>query len=836
MKNLLKTLLLFSLAVSAGCKNDKTKEEPYTPEFSVPEAVNKLNAPGNGYTIPVEASSDVEWTATVSPTGAGMTLVTSSGKGSGAVVYDLSENTDGDPRFFTVTFSASSDIVPSATFDPQCVVKQIGVIPDVEILPMGKQTITVAANADYKIDVVSNVEWNVSVELSTGSPVGWCTVTSPTTAQPATGTGEVHLNILANTSESKRTATVTVFSTADPNVKKVLEIEQAGIVPSIVISPTGTASIPSDAVASYQVTVTSNVEWTATLETDAADGEWISITSPTVATTGNATVTLNILENDTDAARVATLKITSTAHPTDNTLNKTLEITQLEPNVTYTISIPGYTTLTAGEATMNYTAYPTPAGSSAVDVTVAVDAEGSTLTFTSMIAEGKYTLTTLSYDGGGSSTLNAVFETNSAGEVTSMEHWDTNFSVFGGTYAERPIEIASPANLATLATAVNAGDPYAGLYLKQTQNISLSTYTNWTPIGTSAAKFSGRYDGNSKQIIDLKITAPAAGYALFGFTAGTADVHASISNLTVKGAGGASGTVDVDGMAAGKVAGLLADAGAYTDITNCVNNANVKGTVSSGACLVAGLISTMAGNVTVTGCANYGEVTAGGGNQSGGVIGGIAGASTVTSCTNYGTVTLIGNSGGVIGNIGNFAVTVSKCANKGAVTLSAQGGRFGAIVGSFDGSGTVSECYNAGVLTGFGNTGSIAGWMGSSAKVENCYNKAVISNGQNVATCGAIVGNMTTANTSVKNCYNIGAASGTQAAKIGGVVGTRNTTAAITDCYFIDTYTNGVSAGTAAGTSTSNAEFISGTPFTDWPTAIWRFTPGSYPTLRNNPE
>ncbi len=99
-----------------------------------------------------------------------------------------------------------------------------------------------------------------------------------------------------------------------------------------------------------------------------------------------------------------------------------------------------------------------------------------------------------------------------------------------GTLAD-PYQITTAAELATLATNVNAGTTYTGVYFKMTNDISLTGYANWDPIGNSSTKyFMGVFDGNNKMITGLTITGTSTYRGLFGYIQGGCE----IKNLSVE--------------------------------------------------------------------------------------------------------------------------------------------------------------------------------------------------------------------------------------------------------------------------------------------------------------
>ena len=155
-------------------------------------------------------------------------------------------------------------------------------------------------------------------------------------------------------------------------------------------------------------------------------------------------------------------------------------------------------------------------------------------------------------------------------------------------------------------------------------------------------------------------------------------------------------------------------------------------------------------------------------------IGAVAGSNygTVTGCYNTGIISGSGNSvGGVVGY--NYG-TATNCYNTGTVSGTSS---VGGVVGS--NHGTVTGCYNTGTISGSNDVGGVAGNGGS---MSNCYNTGTVSGTNSV---GGVVGDN---QDTVTGCYNTGTVSGTTS--VGGVAGYNWTT--VTNCY---------SSGTVSGTT-----------------------------------
>lgn len=145
-------------------------------------------------------------------------------------------------------------------------------------------------------------------------------------------------------------------------------------------------------------------------------------------------------------------------------------------------------------------------------------------------------------------------------------------------------------------------------------------------------------------------------------------------------------------------------------------------------------------------------------------VGGMCGnnyTGTISNCYNTGSVSGIGTAGGVSGY--NYTGSITNCYNTGNVSGSS--GFVGGVSGYNDG-GTITNCYNVGSVGGSGYVGGVNGW-----------NKGIIT-----------------------NCYNTGSVSGT-GVNVGGVIGRNESNASITNCYYGSTIYTGNAIGANDGTT-----------------------------------
>lgn len=145
-------------------------------------------------------------------------------------------------------------------------------------------------------------------------------------------------------------------------------------------------------------------------------------------------------------------------------------------------------------------------------------------------------------------------------------------------------------------------------------------------------------------------------------------------------------------------------------------------------------------------------------------VGGVCGnnyTGTISNCYNTGSVSGLGNLGGVNGY--NDGGTITNSYNAGSVSGTE---RYVGGVSGYNDGGTITNCYNVGSVGGSGYVGGVNGW-----------NKGIIT-----------------------NCYNTGSVSGT-GVNVGGVIGRNESNASITNCYYDSTIYTGNAIGANDGTT-----------------------------------
>lgn len=317
------------------------------------------------------------------------------------------------------------------------------------------------------------------------------------------------------------------------------------------------------------------------------------------------------------------------------------------------------------------------------------------------------------------------------------------------------LEIKSADDLMKFAAAVNSGNNYLGETIILRNNVDLTGKT-WVPIGQkNGNKFSGIFDGNSKEISGLDIietndtaikTTPFDGYVgLFGAING-----ATIKDLTVRGSVKGSNAA---GIVARMDRGLIDNCKSYVNVVGASKVAD-EGKAGGIVCLT----NAGDGDCTIRNCFNYGSV------------------STTTEDDNEGFVA--GTKGGVAGIVGyvNKNTSITSCKNYGSIGSSYD--KYGAGIAGYvtkGGNINISGCINEGTVSASLNAGGIVGISTDISSIINCENSGSISAGDN-GHAGGIAGSTRFSN--VNNCKNTATVYGMYS---GGIVGVDGAST-ITNC------------------------------------------------------
>ncbi len=372
-------------------------------------------------------------------------------------------------------------------------------------------------------------------------------------------------------------------------------------------------------------------------------------------------------------------------------------------------------------------------------------------------------------------------------------------------------EIATPYQISTPAQLDAMRNELSGHYILM-NDIDLSGYANWVPIGTwsgstsNLTAFSGSLTGALDGEVVHKISgltlqgASTASYqGLFGMT-----YDASISNLVI------SGKISLPTVS---TVGLLAGYSTGTTITNVGSEGEITARGSSG-----GLLGS-AQNMTIKDSYSNVNVTTTGGTWTGGFVG-VMNTSTIDNCYATGNIiaaNFVGGFGGYMqdtqimnsyasGNVranshaGGFVGVldmseISHAYALGDVTVTANhiGQSAGGLVGTMQYGVIATNCFATGNIVGSGTSqsgagidgysGGLVGYVSSNYDanyeekidtiITNCYATGNVSEAINT---GALIGLYSGEHLTVINSYATGIVNGKgypgdQSSRAGGIVG-----------------------------------------------------------------
>lgn len=328
-------------------------------------------------------------------------------------------------------------------------------------------------------------------------------------------------------------------------------------------------------------------------------------------------------------------------------------------------------------------------------------------------AAGKVYDAQLTAGTGGFAATASVFDNATVATATA--------SISGsGASADDPYLISSAADLKWMISQIG-GEltrfAYYGKFFKLTTDIRIAT-TTWTPIGNVAYKFQGHFDGGGHTVSGT-MTAASDGSVSIGFFGYIAE--GSVKNLNI------SADVVATGISYGASAGGVAvsiegnaTTGVYASISNCTMSGNI--TVSRTEpypvnVYAAGIVTHKNQATTITGCSNYGNISATndsfhiycGGINASSLNENTTYPSVISYCTNYGNVSAESSTGRIFvaGISGSAKGTIKYCRNEGAISGSANNttmySYIGGIMGDF--SGTAHTSHNASSSISFSGTG-----------------------------------------------------------------------------------------------------------------------------------
>ena len=323
---------------------------------------------------------------------------------------------------------------------------------------------------------------------------------------------------------------------------------------------------------------------------------------------------------------------------------------------------------------------------------------------------------------------------------------------------------------------------------------SWNSGAGFTPIGSTANSFTGRFDGLGHTIAGLTINQPTIpNIGLFGATSGPT----TIQNIGLVG-GTTTGAAGTGGLIGHSDAGL---------VNNSYNTGNVTGAAGTG-----GLVgSNTTGSITNSHASGVIIGAAGSGGLEGSVTSGSISNSYAT-----GNVTGAAGTGGLVGSSTSGNVTGAYATGN----VSGNAGS-GGLVGSIT-SGNVTASFATGNVTGAAGTGGLIG-SSTEGNVTSAYATGNVSG---TAGSGGLVGSITSG--AISNSYAAGSTVG--GAGTGGIVGA--TSGPVTGSYWNTSTGPATSVGGGIGLTTSQMQQQANFAGWDFANTWLIYSAQSYPLLQ----
>ncbi|WP_051533695.1 GLUG motif-containing protein [Desulfitibacter alkalitolerans] len=307
------------------------------------------------------------------------------------------------------------------------------------------------------------------------------------------------------------------------------------------------------------------------------------------------------------------------------------------------------------------------------------------------------------------------------------------------------------------------GNDHLDKHFKQIEHIDLTDSPwneDWIPIGNSANRFTGKYDGNNMKITGLIISdmEPAYELGLFGFTSKDAVLkNITLEEAEVSGNGEIGTLVGVNYGTVQNCSALLINVSGSRNIGGLiginyglVSNSHTTGTVTSDYYYAGGLIGE---NASYSGAQYLDE------------------AGHVIDCYSSVNVTGVEVVGGLIGNDSRGHITGSYASG----TVTGTGERVGGLIGDAYES-IISECYTEGAVTGGSyDVGGLVGEATANTVINSCYASGSVSGGSYV---GGLVGEF---DGSISESHSTGLITGNYF--VGGLVGYNGNASQISKSY-----------------------------------------------------
>lgn len=302
---------------------------------------------------------------------------------------------------------------------------------------------------------------------------------------------------------------------------------------------------------------------------------------------------------------------------------------------------------------------------------------------------------------------------------------DPGFAGGDGTI-ENPYQVSTPEQLNAVRNDLDA-------HYIQINDIDMSGWGNWEPIGNNENAFEGTYNGQNYKINNLSIVGEfmfdtvrePGGIGLFGTCDGN---YPKLENIHLD-------NILIDVVVTREVSGISIGGlcGAYLPTNTSISNCSVSGNINCSGSIycVGGVIGSNLSNGFHEELINRANITI---DAANGIYGGIIGSGgRIRRSANYGNINVLGVSYVSCGGISGIIHAAEYCQNYGLISVEIKDASNSvySFVGGISGeSGDITGCVNYGDIKGV-TTGSayglglMAGGIcpnGNYSYIKECYN------------------------------------------------------------------------------------------------------------------
>ena len=277
-------------------------------------------------------------------------------------------------------------------------------------------------------------------------------------------------------------------------------------------------------------------------------------------------------------------------------------------------------------------------------------------------------------------------------------------------------------------------------HYKQIADIDLNVYSTddgWIPIGQETAEFTGVYDGNGYDIVNLWCNSLVNHGGLFGRADGAKFKNINLRNVIIVSA--ANGNV---GGLVGHAVNMTEDSIYNCHVSGVINESNSSGQYIGG---VVGSCNSGVGVYSINKCSFEGIIKS---SQFGsGYIGGICGSCYTSIKNSYSSGNIVAPSANYLGGLCGTLIANNVCSYSYSLVninegLNAVGGSIGGLIGSVGNNCRILKSWARGSVSG---SREVGGFVGSNqGSIVDCYSTGFVEGNTDVGGfCGSNNGSIT---------------------------------------------------------------------------------------------